>query len=68
MQIRTVVAFLCDSGAGYKCHDLLTYLPTPDPDQIRLGGGLRSLSALVCFKSVEFHGHSEFQPEETTRC
>ena len=22
----TVVTFLCNSGAGYKCHDLLTYL------------------------------------------
>jgi len=21
-----IVAFLCDSGAEYKCHDLLTYL------------------------------------------
>jgi len=23
-----VVTFLCDSGAGYKCHDVLTYLLT----------------------------------------
>ena len=23
-----IVAFLCDSGTGYKCHDLLTYLLT----------------------------------------
>jgi len=24
--LAAVVTFLCDSGAGYKCHHLLTYL------------------------------------------